>query len=440
MLAEVRQQESILLDLIESGTSIVGLLLQQPEVRTVFVEYHARTTPPEALDKLLQPVLDSWLLRSSTISGAVIRAADGRILGKAGTNLTTVSDLNTISLPAPAAEMILHAIAGTGQIALTVPVKVGNQAAAGAVTLLLSESGFSPRTWQYQSHWSSAHYSPVTRSSSRGVRFVRLTSARDGAVERELHAIDPQTPGVVYLDEVLVAWSGIGVQSAGVLGQVDADEFSRTAAATAQLETSGAAVVFLLAGMLVMFRSRQLTRRLGQDLTQLRGELASQIREEQGLLASTAQMSTAARLAAIGHWVTQRTDSGWVWTAATPEIARIYGVPRRRLIGGLGFSRQLVHPEHQARMRAIWDEVNRNPRRYEAEFRLVRPSGEVRHVVEVGEAMFDQYGALINFHGTMQDITDYGHSESVVSEAEARLHQPPKERNCVSLGFLRKPG
>ncbi len=425
LLAEVQQQESMFLELIESGTATATRLLQFSEVRALFAGYREQATQPDASYDPLHAVLDAWLRSSSTFSGVAVLAADGRILGQAGISPALAHDFTVASARAPPDKAILHPLPRTGQLALVVPVKDGTRRTVGTMTLLLSESAVSLPTQEHDSRWQSTRYSLAARKSDRGLQFVRPAFERNGAVEREMRARNLQKPGLWHLNEVVIAWSGMRADAAGVLGQVDADEFSGTATGTALLVTSGAAAVFLLAGLLVMLRSRQLARRLGQDLLQLRGELASQMREEQGLLATTAQMSTAARLAAIGHWVTQRTNSRWMWTAATPEVARIYGVPRRRLIGGLGFSRQLVHPEDQARMHAIWDEVNRNPRRYEAEFRIIQPSGDVRHVVEVGEPVFDQFGVLTNFHGTMQDITDHRHSESVVSEAEARLRQPP---------------
>jgi PAS domain S-box-containing protein len=188
---------------------------------------------------------------------------------------------------------------------------------------------------------------------------------------------------------------------------VDGNEYYARANSRATLAALVAGVTLLAPLVIVALGNRIKGRRQDERLSALRERLDDQAREQARLLVKNAQMSAAARMAAIGYWVTKLTDSGWVLTAATPEIAEMYGVPQRRLVGSLEYSRGHVHPDDRERVYAIWDDADLRPRRYEVEFRIQKPGGATCHVLEVGEPVFDRKGALTHYRGTMQDITDY---------------------------------
>jgi PAS domain S-box-containing protein len=131
---------------------------------------------------------------------------------------------------------------------------------------------------------------------------------------------------------------------------------------------------------------------------------------EEQVTAANRNMQLAASAARLGFWELD-VDTGldrW-----DEEMARINGVA---LADFDGRWEKFVHPDDH-------DEVMRETRRmlesdeiFTMEYRIVRPSGEVRHVREHGLVTRDTAGRALRAHGVLQDITEE-------KEAAARLQE-----------------
>jgi PAS domain S-box-containing protein len=81
-----------------------------------------------------------------------------------------------------------------------------------------------------------------------------------------------------------------------------------------------------------------------------------------------------------------------------------------------------VHPADRARVeRAVLDATAPDgPRRYSAEFRIVRPDGEIRWISSTAFAVFE-HGRLARFVGTGRNVTERRRVEAALRESEQRF-------------------
>ena len=124
----------------------------------------------------------------------------------------------------------------------------------------------------------------------------------------------------------------------------------------------------------------------------------------------------------------EATDTGtWDWDLNTnavfwsAECYAIHGVSPGTFEGTAeAFSRYLDKDDRDR----VWKTVNAaiaNHSKYECEFRIVRPNGEVRWVTNVGRAVYNEQGRPLRMVGTINDYTERKLSEDARLESEQRL-------------------
>ena len=127
--------------------------------------------------------------------------------------------------------------------------------------------------------------------------------------------------------------------------------------------------------------------------------------------------------------VLDATNTGlWTWDVATdvvrwsPETFRIHDLTPAQFDGtGVAFFR-LVHSDDQARVRESVTGAIRTHQMYSEEFRILRPDGSVRWVMNRGRASYDAEGAPAVVVGTITDVTErHLQAETVRLEAEAHF-------------------
>lgn len=128
-------------------------------------------------------------------------------------------------------------------------------------------------------------------------------------------------------------------------------------------------------------------------------------------------LAEAQRLAKIGNW--HWSISLNKLTAYSKEYAHIHGVTIDEIPDRLKKQFELVvHPDDRDRVKRSFEQFDRDGVNYRIEYRINHPDGAVRHVLELGEAIFDDKGNAIEQFGTLQDIT-----ERKLIEAELRESQ-----------------
>ena len=132
---------------------------------------------------------------------------------------------------------------------------------------------------------------------------------------------------------------------------------------------------------------------------------------------SKARLEEAQRVAHVGYWEWDLETDVVVWS---DETYRIFGLSPQERPMDLATVRAMVHPEDRDSLYAGVDEDLIAGVPPDAEFRIVRPNGEVRTILSLtsrrwsaipGDTKRDAAGRPYKLFGTVQDITDRKRAE-----------------------------
>lgn len=117
----------------------------------------------------------------------------------------------------------------------------------------------------------------------------------------------------------------------------------------------------------------------------------------------------------------------WVWNMITREVrwsdehCRIFGFAPGRVEPTHDLFWATLHSEDRAFTRQQIDEAVTQRRGFDEPFRLARQDGSVRHVRGVGHPVFDDAGDVVEYVGTIADVTPRKLAEEVARRAEHDL-------------------
>jgi PAS domain S-box-containing protein len=150
-------------------------------------------------------------------------------------------------------------------------------------------------------------------------------------------------------------------------------------------------------------QERQLFQAIGRRLTDALTSL-SMLRS---LRESERRLEDAQRLAHVGHWERDVDTDVIAWS---DETYRIFGLrPQERTFTSPQFF-ELVHVDDRQFVVEAATTL-RSGGHYDVEYRVVRPSGEVRHVHSQGDLVRDDSGRPQRIFGIVQDITERKRAE-----------------------------
>ena len=123
---------------------------------------------------------------------------------------------------------------------------------------------------------------------------------------------------------------------------------------------------------------------------------------------SERQLEEAQRLAHVGYWERDTDTDVITWS---DETYRIFGLQPQERILHLAQLPDLVHAEDkQIVVKAVAAALQGGPR-YDIEYRVARPNGEVRLVHSQGDVMWNESGRPRRMFGSVQDITERKRAE-----------------------------
>ena len=170
-----------------------------------------------------------------------------------------------------------------------------------------------------------------------------------------------------------------------------------------------------------------------RELEQLNAELERRVEERTAALQATArrlQESEQSRSLAMAAGEM----GSWEWDLLTGEYRwdeghyRIFGVDPVRFHPEPGSVAPLIHPEDLNRVRADGQAAARTGQAYHAEFRIIRPDGEVRWCVAGGAATHDDSGMPVRLSGVIHDITERKRAEESLQHRNEVLEHLVEER------------
>src|ERR1700726_2527957 len=160
-----------------------------------------------------------------------------------------------------------------------------------------------------------------------------------------------------------------------------------------------------------------------EDVQKTLAELSRDLQE------SKARLEEAQRVASVGHWEWDLATDVVVWS---DETYRIFGLSPQERPMDLATVRSMVHPEDREPLYRGVDQDLVAGERPSGEFRIVRPSGEVRTVSSLtserwsslpGDTKRDASGRPYKLFGTIQDITERKRAEESLQRTEFYLSE-----------------
>ena len=138
----------------------------------------------------------------------------------------------------------------------------------------------------------------------------------------------------------------------------------------------------------------------------------------QNLGESERKLEQAQRLAHVGYWDRDLDTDLITWS---DETYRIYGVPMEERVITLDRVQELMHPEDRPMVLNAVSAALQGGSRYDVEYRVIRPDGEVRVVHSQADVTWDESGRPRRMFGTVQDITERKRAEEELRAAESRF-------------------
>lgn len=155
---------------------------------------------------------------------------------------------------------------------------------------------------------------------------------------------------------------------------------------------------------------------------------------EEALRRSETQLKEAQRIAGLGSWE---------WTAESvvtwsDETYRIFGYIPRSVLPSYDLFVESVHPDDRRQVIAALRETLIQDTPYDLVCRILRPSGEARHIRCRGEVTRDGTGAPLRVTGTVEDITDRHLAEAKLRTAYTRLQEVTRQTATVEENERRR--
>jgi len=156
-------------------------------------------------------------------------------------------------------------------------------------------------------------------------------------------------------------------------------------------------------------RPTQRNQEIIDRITHFAGAAIQQKLAQENLQRSEAYLAQAEKLTHTGSWAWDpRTDKVLY---CSEEMYRIFGLDPRKSLPTRENFRQQIHPEDRDWVRKRLERSLRERVDAFAEYRVLLPDGTVRHINASGHPVLDEDGELIEFVGTVVDVTERKRAE-----------------------------
>jgi len=159
-------------------------------------------------------------------------------------------------------------------------------------------------------------------------------------------------------------------------------------------------------------------------------DITERKRSEHELRRSEAYLAEGQRLSRTGSWAWNPATGGMFWSR---EMLRIYGFDPAELPPPYDALRSQIHPADLPAADRATEEAVRDVREFDTGYRVLRPDGSITHIRQVGHPVLDGNGRLVEFIGTVVDVTERKRAERRVRRAiRARYEAVLEERARIA--------
>ena len=161
------------------------------------------------------------------------------------------------------------------------------------------------------------------------------------------------------------------------------------------------------------------TAELQRANQELLAEIAERKEAEVALRSSEAQLTQAQRIAHLGSYEIDLFTGASRWS---DEIFRILGLnPQNGAWARKDFVERIVDPEDRQYAMERYDQLVREGRPYNIQYRIIRPDGSIRFVQSMAEAIRNTDGTLVRFSGALLDVTERKQAEDKLARLNRTL-------------------
>jgi two-component sensor histidine kinase/CheY-like chemotaxis protein len=158
-----------------------------------------------------------------------------------------------------------------------------------------------------------------------------------------------------------------------------------------------------------LYRKTRQLERLNTELEdRVRARTAELEESHARLLESEQRRSLAIAAGKMGSWDWDWVNGDWMWDEGHYQIV---GANSKTFVVTPANIQALLHPEDIGELRKALAHFAKGARSYEAEFRIIRPDGEIRWCVGTAAATIDKAGRVVRVSGVTVDITERKHAE-----------------------------
>ena len=114
----------------------------------------------------------------------------------------------------------------------------------------------------------------------------------------------------------------------------------------------------------------------------------------------------------------------------SPNYEAVYGRPRKSLFENRRSWIEAIHPEDRARVDRDFAQKGELGEYTEAEYRIIRPDGEIRWVRDRSHPIRDVSGRVYRWVGIAEDVTERKRAEAEIQKLNAELEQRVRDRTA----------
>src|SRR6202041_641843 len=137
-------------------------------------------------------------------------------------------------------------------------------------------------------------------------------------------------------------------------------------------------------------------------------------RTEEKLRRSEADLLEGQRLT---HTLTWKYDVSSRKVTNTPEANRIYGFKGDEDTSDPELYFEMIHPDDRKRVRELFERCTVLKINYEADYAIILPDGNIRHIHATGHPVLNELGGLVEWIGTTMDVTEQAQARIELEKA-----------------------